>query len=223
MRISAQTLLILTLFTLIACNDGVIVFTTPSPAKMRVVNVTLDIPLVQVVVDSTIRINSYSGKASEYTDVAAGRPVGLQIASADSISKEKKYTFGDNGKTILFVKGSTERGVDFLSVQDTTLPANEQSSFVRFVHMAKGLNKASVVELWANNAQQVFPNRFQPELSSPGFARLPPGRYSFEVREARTPNVIARLDTTAMEPGRSYIIFLYRTPDNLNAASIAVF
>lgn len=203
-----------------ACSDGVITFPTPDPAQVRIVNVTQNVPVARVIFDSTIVIDAARGQASDYVQVAAGRPVTFTLGSPSEVFRSSlRYTLGGNARVILFARGDTNGLVEFRrEIQDTTLPSGTQHAVIRFTHMAENVDKAYFVEVWADG-QRLLTQEFEPGISSPSFTIIQPGAHTFEIREAGTTNVLATLSNVQLFAGLSYMLYTYdtqpQTTDNL--------
>ncbi len=226
MRILNSVLLVAAAMLIVAgCQDGVLTFPTPEPAKVRIVNVTVNVPKVRVVIDSTTVIEAARGAASEFFEVAAGRQIGVQIGSSNRIYRTNlKYTLGGNGRVVLFVRGDTTKLVEFRrEIQDTILSSSETSSVLRFTHMAENVDKAYLLEVWITGGTKLFPDEFQPGISSRSYYPITSGTYSFEVREAGTTNVLARLTDVSIEQGRSYMLYTYDSTPAIDDLKLAIF
>ncbi len=220
-----HALMALIALVMIGCQDGVLTFPTPEPAQMRIVNVTLNVPRARVIIDSTTVIEANRGEASEFVEVAAGRQINVQLGSSNRIYRSNlRYTLGGSGRVILFVRGDTTKLVEFRrEIQDTVLPVNTQSSFVRFTHMAENVDSGYFLELWITGGPRVFTDEFEPGISSRSYFPLTSGTYSFEVREAGTTNVLARLSNVVIDSGRSYMLYTYDASDSIDDMSLAIF
>ena len=220
-----HALMALIAFVMIGCQDGVLTFPTPEPALMRIVNVTLNVPRARVIIDSTTVIEANRGEASEFVEVAAGRQINVQLGSSNRIYRSNlRYTLGGSGRVILFVRGDTTKLVEFRrEIQDTLLPDTTQSSFVRFTHMAENVDSGYFLELWITGGPRVFTDEFEPGISSRSYFPLTSGTYSFEVREAGTTNVLARLSNVVIDSGRSYMLYTYDASDSIDDMSLAIF
>jgi len=220
-----HALMALIAFVMIGCQDGVLTFPTPEPALMRIVNVTLNVPRARVIIDSTTVIEANRGEASEFVEVAAGRQINVQLGSSNRIYRSNlRYTLGGSGRVILFVRGDTTKLVEFRrEIQDTLLPDTAQSSFVRFTHMAENVDSGYFLELWITGGPRVFTDEFEPGISSRSYFPLTSGTYSFEVREAGTTNVLARLSNVVIDSGRSYMLYTYDASDSIDDMSLAIF
>lgn len=226
MRILKQLLLVtVAMLIVVGCQDGVLTFPTPDPARVRIVNVTMNVPSVRVIIDSTTVVEAARGAASEYVEVAAGRQIGVQIGSSDRIYRSNlKYTLGGNGRVILFVRGDTTKLVEFRrEIQDTILGSNATSSVLRFTHMAENVDKAYLLEVWITGGAKLFPDEFQPGISSRSYFPITSGTYSFEVREAGTTNVLARLTDVSIDQGRSYMLYTYDSTPAIDDLKLAIF
>jgi hypothetical protein len=221
---SAITLTAL-LLVLGSCEDGVITFPTPEPAQLRIVNVTSNLQRARVTIDSTIFIEADRGRASDYTQVAAGRQIQVQIGSPTRILRGNlKYTLGGGGRVILFVRGDTTSLVEFRrEIQDTILPAGTQNSVVRFTHMAENVDKGYFVEIWISGGEKLFPVEFEPGISTRTYYSLAPGTYSFEVREAGTTNVLARLSDVVIGSGTSRMLYTYNATSTIDDIALKIF
>jgi hypothetical protein len=195
-----------------ACSDGVITFPTPDPAQVRIVNVTQNVPVTRVIFDSTIVLDAARGQASQYVEIAAGRPVTFTLGSPNKIYRSNlRYTLGGNARVILFARGDTNGLVEFRrEIQDTTLPSGTPHAVIRFTHMAENVDKAYFVEVWSNG-QRLMTQDFEPGISSPTYTIIQPGTHTFEIREAGTTNVLATLTNVQLFAGLSYMLYTYDT------------
>ena len=118
------------LLILIGCDTGVLTFPSPENAGVRVVNVTQNLPVVRITIDSTSILDEARGEASDYSMVAAGRPISFTIGSTQEVLRDNlRYTLGGGGRVILFVRGDTTSLVEFRrEIQDTVLPSNSTDS-----------------------------------------------------------------------------------------------
>ncbi|MBU3679178.1 MAG: DUF4397 domain-containing protein [Candidatus Kapabacteria bacterium] len=225
LRSSSTILYTLLLIALCGCQDGVLTFPSPEPALLRIVNVTTNLNRARVTIDSTMLIEADRGLASPYTEVAAGRQLFVQVGSPQRVLRNNlKYTLGGGARVILFVRGDTTSLIEFRrEIQDTVLPAGSQNSVVRFTHMAENVDKAYFVEIWLNGSQRLFPIEFEPGISSPSYYSIAPGTYSFEVREAGTTNVLARLTDVTIGSGSSKMLYTYNASAAIDDISLTLF
>jgi uncharacterized lipoprotein YbaY len=195
---------------LASCSDGVITFPVPDPALVRIVNVTQNVPVTRVVFDSTVIADAARGQASEFVEIAAGRPVTFSLGTPTKTFRSNlRYTLGGNARVILFARGDTNGLVEFRrEIQDTVLPGSSQQSVIRFTHMAENVDKAYFVEVWANG-QRLMSQDFEPGICSPSYTSLSPGTYTFELREAGTTNVLATMTNVLLFAGGSYMLYSY--------------
>lgn len=195
----------------VGCESGVISFPTPEPAAVLIVNVTHNVPVIRVTMDSTINIDAERGNASDYTTIAAGRPITFTIESTETIYRDNlKYTLGGNGRVILFIRGDTTSLIEFRrEIQDTILPTTSTSAVIRFTHMAELVNKGYFLEVWIVGGERLLPEEYEPGISSITYKGIATGTYSFEVRESRTTNVVATLSNVPIVAGTSYMLYTY--------------
>ncbi|MEN9282178.1 MAG: hypothetical protein RL594_1113 [Bacteroidota bacterium] len=208
-----------------ACQDGVLNFPTPEPALVRIVNVTANLSRARVTIDSTTLIEADRGAASEFASVAAGRQLQVQVGSPQRAFRTNlKYTLGGGARVILFVRGDTTSLIEFRrEIQDTVLPPSAATSVIRFTHMAENVDKGYFVEVWQRNGQQLFPIEFEPGISSRSYYAIAPGTYSFEVREAGTTNVLARLENITIGSAESRMLYTYNTSSVTDDITLAIF
>ena len=226
MRILTAFLFVTAAMIIVAgCQDGVLTFPTPEPAVMRIVNVTMNVPRARVIVDSTTTIEADRGNASEFVEVAAGRQINVQLGSSQRIFRSNlRYTLGGNARVILFVRGDTTKLVEFRrEIQDTVLPDSASGSVIRFTHMAENVDKAYFLEIWITGGGRLFTDEFEPGISSRSFFRITPGTYSFEVREAGTSNVLARLNNVTIDTRKSYMLYTYDSSTQMDDITLAIF
>ncbi|HLP27523.1 MAG TPA: hypothetical protein VK147_02705 [Candidatus Didemnitutus sp.] len=212
--------------SIVGCESGVITFPTPDPAAVRIVNTTQNVPIVRVTMDSTINVDVARGLTTEYTPVAAGRPITFQIGSPTTLYRDNlRYTLGGNGRVILFVRGDTSSLVEFRrEIQDTMLSPGTTSSVIRFTHMAENVDRAYFLEVWITGGTRLLPEEYEPGISSPFYHGIEPGTYSFEVREGGTTNVLAVLPNVQISSGRSYMLYTYDAePPTLDRISLSIF
>lgn len=193
-----------------SCSDGVITFPTPDPAQIRIVNVTQNVPVTRVVFDSTVTVDANRGKASDYVQVAAGRPLQFTLGSPVKVFRSNlRYTLGGNARVILFARGDTNGLVEFRrEIQDTTISAQSPDALIRFTHMAENVDKAYFVEVWSNGTR-LMSQEYEPGISSPSYTAIKPGTYDFEIREAGTTNVLTKLSNVSITNGMSYMLYTY--------------
>ncbi len=194
-----------------SCSDGVIVFPTPESAFVRIINTSRNLAPSRITIDSSTIIDTERGLFSTYTPAAAGRPIQFDIGSTTKDYRTGlRYTLGGGARIILFVRGDTSSTVEFRrEIQDTVLPSNASESVIRFTHMAEFTDKAYFVEVWTSAGTKLFPEEYEPGISSRFYARIAPGTYSFELREAGTTTVVATLQNVVVVPGRSYMLYSY--------------
>lgn len=192
-----------------ACTDDVLVFPTPEPANVRIVNTTQDVALLETVIDASTSIVAERGSPSAYTSVPAGRPIGFVFKSngADLRRDTLFYTLGGGANVILFARGSQSRLIEFRrALQDTSI-SSTANPVVRFVHMAENTDQFVTLEVFLRNGQRAFTEIFDPGIAS-GYTAFPAGEYTFEVREWETTTVAARL-TATLEAGKAYTMYAY--------------
>lgn len=225
MKRSAYIILSLTTVLLQACSDGVLTFPTPDPAEISVINVTDDVAKLSVLVDGTSTVTALRGAASASASCPAGRPVGFVLK--DSITDLRDtvyYTLGGKAKVILFAYGSKSSVVEFRrAIQDTVLPASA-NPVVRFTHMAQAVDRFATLEVWIKGGSRLIDEDFDPGLTSTSYTSLPPGTYSFELREYQTTNVAATLDNVVLQPGKSYMLYTWdAAPPATDSVTLSIF
>lgn len=200
-------------------------FPTPEPAQLRIVNVTTNLQRARVTVDSTTFIEADRGAASEFMQVAAGRQIQVQIGSQSRVLRSNlRYTLGGGARVILFVRGDTASLIEFRrEIQDTALPSGSTNAVLRFTHMAENVDKGYFAEIWISGGEQLFPVEFEPGISSRSYYSIAPGTYSFELREAGTTNVLARLNNVAINAGSSAMLYTYNTSPATDDITLAIF
>jgi hypothetical protein len=221
---SALTLTVL-LLVLGSCEDGVITFPTPEPAQLRIVNVTSNLQRARVTIDSATFIEADRGRASDYTQIAAGRQIQVQIGSPTRVFRNNlRYTLGGGARVILFVRGDTTSLIEFRrEIQDTALPMGSTNAVLRFTHMAENVDKGYFTEIWISGGEQLFPVEFEPGISSRSYYAIAPGTYSFELREAGTQNVLARLNDVTIRAGTSSMLYSYNASPTEDDITLAIF
>jgi len=218
--------LVACLALLVSCESGVITFPAPEPAAVRIVNVTQNVPITRVTMDSTIAVDAARGDASGYISVAAGRPIAFTIGNTEKVYRDNlKYTLGGSGRVILFVRGDSTSLVEFRrEIQDTLMPSSSATGVIRFTHMAELVDKAYFLEVWIVGGPRLLPEEYEPGISSISFKDIQPGTYSFEVRESRTTNVLATLPNVLISAGKSYMLYTYdATPQTTDNVTLKIF
>lgn len=215
--------------TLAACNESVLDFPIPTPARVRIVNTARDADTLGIVIDSTINLAAARGTVSTSADVSAGRPISFIVTyKGVQIGRDTaRYTLGANGSIILFARGSRQKLISFNSpVQDTVLPAGEPNAFVKFTNACEYdfVEAGGLVELFTGTGDRVFKEQYPPDITSPQWSRVAPGTYTFVLREAGTTRELARIDNVTLAAGTSYMIFCYdRNPPALDDIGLAIF
>lgn len=223
MRFSCPILLALVTSILSSCDEDVLTFPEPSPASVRVVNVTRDVVSLGVLVDGTTSFDVARGEASGYVPSPAGRAVSFVLLdSGRSLRRDTLfYTLGGSARVILFAKGTKTNLVEFRSaVQDTVLPTSETRGFVKFVHMAEyELTDGEFVEVVTPDGTNVFPEVFLPGIASPSWVALEPGTYTFQIRAYGTTDILTTLSNVSISAGSTRILYTFDAappvPDSL--------
>ncbi len=207
--VTMLTLLLPAIAVLNGCDDGVLSFPDPDPAQVCVVNVTDDVDTLGVVVAATDSTTAVRGAVSGWLQCPAGRPTGFVLKNNQQQLRDTAYyTLGGKARVILFAYGSTKNVVEFRrAIQDTVLLATE-NPVIRFTHMAQNVDKFATVEVWIKDGPRLLPEDFDPGLSS-NFASLPPGTYTFEIREYQSTNIAAILPNVTLERGKSYMLYTW--------------
>jgi hypothetical protein len=214
---------------LVGCNESVLDFPTPTPARVRIVNTSRDADTLGVVIDSTTVIRVPRTDVSGGVEVSAGRPISFLVTyRGAAIGRDTaRYTLGAGGSIVLFARGSRFNLVAFNQpVQDTLLAPSEPNAFVRFTNACEYdfVEAGSLVELYTAQGDKVFKEQYPPDITSPSWARMAPGTYTFVLREAGTTNVLARLENVTLAAGTTYMIFSYdRTPPTLDDIGLSIF
>ena len=215
MKSLVHLLMKVSLLTLVACNDGVISFPTPEPAQVRIVNTTLNVPMLRVTVDSSTFVDVARGAASTFIQVPAGRAVKFFFGTpARNYRTDLRFTFGGSGRVLLFIWGDSSSVIQNRRViQDTVLPAGTTNAYVRFTHMGGSTGAGFYeVDVWINGQTKLTPEFFDPGKSSAQYTQLAPGTYSFEIRESGTATVLATLPNVELKAGTSYMLYSYDAP-----------
>ena len=225
MKRFAHLVVLMSLITLTACNDGVISFPTPEPAQFRVVNTTVNVPTPRVTVDSSSYVDVNRGSVSPLIDVPAGRRVRFGFGSQTRNYLDSVYfTFGSSARVLLFILGdttgkTTNSNISYLrAIQDTLLPPGTANSFVRFTHIGSATNFIPYeVEVWVNGKAKLTQEFFEAGKSSAQYSQLAPGTYTFQIREYGTTTVLATLPNVELRAGTSYMLYSYdaATPGDL--------
>ncbi len=220
MKRFAHLVVLMSLITLTACNDGVISFPTPEPARIRVVNTTVNVPTLRVTIDSSTIVDVTRGEASSFTDVPAGRAVKFFFGSPlRNYRTDLRFTLGGSARVLLFVWGDSTSVIEYRrEIQDTVLPVGTANAFVRFTHMggSTGLGFYEV-DVYVNGQTKLTQEYFDPGKSSAQYTQLTPGTYTFEIRESGTTTVLATLPNVELRAGTSYMLYSYdaATPGDL--------
>lgn len=223
MRLPLLIKLLLITTILSACDEDVLTFPEPSPASVRVVNVTRDVVTLGVLVDGTTKFDVPRGAASGYVPSPAGRAVSFVLLDEGrSLRRDTLfYTLGGNARVILFAKGTKTNLVEFRSaIQDTALPPSETRGFVKFVHMAEyELADGEFVEVVTPEGTKIFPEIFLPGIASPSWVALEPGTYTFQIRAYGTTDILATLSNVTISAGSTRILYTFDAappvPDSL--------
>lgn len=209
----ALGILLASVITAIAgCSDGVITFPAPEPAQIRVVNATINVPLLRVTIDSSSYVDVARGAASSFTTVPAGRPATFFFGSPSrTYRSDLRFTLGGSARVLLFIWGDSSSVIEYRRViQDTLLPAGTPNAFVRFTHMGGSTGSGFYeVDVWINGQTKLTQEYFEPGASSASYSTLQPGRYSFELRESGTSTVLATLADVELRAGTSYMLFSF--------------
>ena len=195
--------------TVSSCEQDVLVFPTPDPARVRIVNTTQDVVNLETVIDETASITAARGAATIYAPAPAGRPIGFVFKeNGEDLRRDTLfYTLGGSASVILFARGSRTGLVEFRRpLQDTSIPA-DADPVVRFVHMGEQTDQFFTLEVFTGDGERAFPEIFDPGIAS-AYRSFPAGEITFEAREWEAPTVAASL-TTTLERGRSYVIYTY--------------
>ena len=222
-------LILCLLFTLVGCNESVLDFPLPSPARVRIVNTSRDADTIGVIIDSTINLDVARGEVSPFVEVGAGRPITFIVTYRGVIigRDTSKYTMGSNGSIVLFARGSKNKLVSFTSpVQDTTLAADEANAFLKFTHACEYeyVEAGGLVEVYSGSGDKIFKEQYPPDITSPRWSRMAPGTYSFVLREAGTTRELARIENVTLQAGKSYMLYSYdRNPPALDDIGLRIF
>lgn len=223
------TIILCLVLTLVGCNESVLDFPVPSPARVRVVNTSRDADTLGIIIDSTIKLNVARGAVSDFTEVSAGRPITFLVTYRDVLigRDTARYTLGAKGSIVLFARGSKNKLVSFNSpVQDTALAADEPNAFIKFTNANEYdfVEAGGLVEVFTGSGDKVFKEQYPPDITSPRWSRMAPGTYTFILREAGTTRELARLDNVVLKAGASYMLFSYdRNPPTLDDIGLAIF
>ena len=192
-----------------ACEQDVLVFPTPDPARVRIVNTTQDVATLETVIDETVSISSDRGLATAYASAPAGRPIGFVFKEdGEDLRRDTLfYTLGGSASVILFARGSKTGLVEFRRpLQDTSIAA-DADPVVRFVHMGERTDQFFTLEVFTADGQRAFPEIFDPGIAS-DYRSFPPGEITFETREWEAPTVAAEY-TMTLERGKTYVMYTY--------------
>ena len=207
-----------------ACSEDVLVFPTPDPARVRIVNTTQDVATLETVIDESVSITAARGQATVYASAPAGRPIGFVFKEDGKDLRRDTlfYTLGGSANVILFARGSKTGLVEFRRpLQDTILPA-DADPVVRFVHMAERTDQFFTLEVFTGDGERAFPEIFDPGIAS-GYLSFPAGEITFEAREWEGPTAAATL-TTTLERGKSYVVYTYDAmPPAMDQLTMTVF
>jgi hypothetical protein len=212
------------------CNTGVLVLPELQPASITFVNVTTDIQNLEVVVDGQNTLVVPRTQTTTIANVPSGRMVGFYLQNGGRGLRRDTlfYTLGANASLIMFVKGGSASLVEFFGrpLQDTLIPPTASKGYVRFTHAAE--NTPTLLEPFSvqifMDGQLLFPQEYLPGLTSPSFAAVEPGTYTFEVRDSITGAVLATKNGVSISAGSSTMIFTYDLqPANPSALGIGIF
>jgi hypothetical protein len=89
--------------------------------------------------------------------------------------------------------------------------------------MAENVDKGYFVEIWISGGEKLFPVEFEPGISTRTYYSLAPGTYSFEVREAGTTNVLARLSDVVIGSGTSRMLYTYNATSTIDDIALKIF
>lgn len=211
-----------------ACSEAVLVFPEPTPARVRIVNTSQDVDPLTVVIDSSQTVDVARGATSGYRTVPAGRPISFVLQSAGTtIGRDTAYyTLGPGGSLILFARGSRARVVRFLSpLQDTVPPTGDPACYVKFTHAVEYdfISNAEFVDVFLSTGERLFPETYPPDITSPRWAKLAPGSYTFVIRQAGSGAELARTATMQLTAGQSYVLYTYdRTPPTIDDVGVVL-
>lgn len=217
------------MLTLAGCNESVLEFPLPTPARVRIVNTSRDADTIGVVIDSTIALGVARGDVSPFVEVGAGRPITFIVTYRGAIigRDTSKYTMGSNGSIILFARGSKSKLVSFNSpVQDTVLAADEANAFLKFTNACEYdyVEAGGLVEVFSGSGDKIFKEQYPPDITSPRWSRMAPGTYTFIVREAGTTRELTRIENVVLQAGKSYMLYSYdRNPPALDDIGLRIF
>ena len=207
-----------------ACEQDVLVFPTPDPARVRIVNTTQDVANLETVIDESVSISAERGAATMYASAPAGRPIGFVFKSnGEDLRRDTLfYTLGGSANVILFARGSSTGLVEFRRpLQDTIIPV-EADPVVRFVHMGERTDQFFTLEVFTSDGERAFPEIFDPGIAS-AYRAFPAGEITFEAREWESPTVAAQT-TLTLERGKSYVLYTYDTmPPTFDQLTMAWF
>jgi hypothetical protein len=198
-----------------ACDEDVLTFPTLEPARIRIVNTAIGTPFLQFVIDSTIVIDVPYSDVSTSTNIPAGRPIPfvINVNGRPAGRDTSRYTFGTSGASFLVSTSTTPGNYTIVSpIRDTILPAGVPNGYIKFLHAVNPelADRSFEVEVILNTDTRLFGTRtFEPYVSSPNFAQLAPGTYSFRIQEAGGTTVFARLDNVIIEAGKSYLLYSF--------------
>ena len=212
MKFTLGILLACIVAAIAGCSDGVISFPTPDPAQIRVVNSTVNVPLLRVTIDSSSYVDVARGAASSFTSVPAGRPVKFFFGSPRrTYRSDLRFTLGGSARVLLFVWGDSSSVVEYRrEIQDTLLPSGTPDAYVRFTHMGGSTGTGFYeVEIWVNGQTKLTQEFFEPGASSASYSKLKPGTYAFELRESGTSTVLATLPNVELRAGTSYMLYSF--------------
>jgi hypothetical protein len=227
---SLKIIVLIPLFAILltGCEQDVLTFPDLEPAHVRIVNTTQDVEQLNVVVDRSSTVTAARGAATGLAPAESGRLVSFVLKDGDKVLGGEGrdtvyYILGGGAKVILFARGSTSNVVEFRrAIQDTTLSPNDDP-VIRFTHMAEQTDRFVTLEVWFKGGEKVFDAEFDPGLSST-YVSLPPGTYSFELREWGGPAVAAELVNVELKKGTSYMLYAWdAAPPTLDAVSLSIF
>ena len=189
------------------------------PAKVRVLHGSGDAPAVDVYVAGNLTVEGLEfGTITGYLEVPAG-DYQIQVVPAGSSLEEgpvvidATLTFGGGTATTVAATGSLAEGIIPQVVLDDPSPsvANAQA---RVVHLSFD---APAVDIAPVGGDPIITDLAYPDNS--GYADLPPGTYTLEVRAAGSPDAVVTLPPLEFAAGTSSSAFAV---GSLEAGTFAV-
>ncbi len=202
---SRKTFSILAVLAFSALAAGT-VLAKGSKARVRVVHASPDAPVVDVLVNDTVR--AFAGAPFEavtpYADVPAGiynfKVVPTGGGPGSAVIDVDASLFYNTDYTILAV--NEEDSIEPLALVDDNRPVRKSSARVRFVHASPD---APMVDVAVVNGPILFDDIAFKQVGD--YVEVPRGNYDLEVRLSSNGAVALDLPGTLLEGGTTYTVY----------------